>query len=177
MTDQPAASPTPAVRISCVCLGNICRSPMAAAILADRATGAGVRVVVESAGTSDWHVGGPAHPDSRAELARHGIPSEHVARTFDARDLERLDLVLAMDHANRANLIARASGTAAARKIHLIRAFDPSAPADAEVPDPYGHGPETYREVFRMLAAACTGLVRHIARHGAPPWADPEAPA
>ncbi len=172
MSTPPAVLPTPTVRIGCVCLGNICRSPMAAAILATRATAAGVRIAIESAGTSDWHVGRPAHPDTRTELARHGIPSGHVARTFAPHDLDRLDLVLVMDGSNRAALLALTHGTAQGRKIRLIRGFDPDAPADADVPDPYGRGPEPYREIFRMLDAACTGVIGHIARHGPPPWPD-----
>ncbi len=140
---------------------------MAAAILADHVTAAGLRVVVESAGTSGWHVGGPAHPGTRTELARHGIASDHVARKFDPEDLDRLDLVLAMDRANRTSLLALAETPEAARKIVLVRAFDPDAPPEAEVPDPYGGGPEAFREVFRMLDAAITGLITQL--HGATP--------
>jgi protein-tyrosine phosphatase len=177
MTDPPAAPPPPTIRISCVCLGNICRSPMAAAILTDCADAAGARVVVESAGTAAWHVGGPAHPETRTELARNGIASEHVARSFAAEDLRRLDLVLAMDRRNRADLISLAPGPTEAGKIRLIRAFDPLAPPGAEVPDPYGQGPEAYREVFRLLDAACRGLLGHIARCGPPPWSGRVPPA
>ena len=133
---------------------------------------AGVRIAVESAGTSNWHVGGPAHPDTRSELARHGIPSEHVARTFALEDLDRLDLVLAMDRTNHADLVALTHATARQRTIRLIRTFDPDAPADADVPDPFGRGSKAYREIFRMLDAACTGLIGHIAQHGPPPWPD-----
>jgi protein-tyrosine phosphatase len=150
---------------------------MAAAILADRAAAAGLTVLVESAGTSGWHVGGPAHPGTRAELARHGIASDHAARKFVREDLERLDLVLAMDRANRTSLLALADTPEAARKIVLVRAFDPESPPGAEVPDPYGSGPEAFREVFRMLDAATTGLVTHL--HGAtpPPRAGGQVPA
>jgi len=150
---------------------------MAAAILVDRATTAGLDIAVESAGTSGWHVGGPAHAGTRAELARHGITSDHVARKFARGDLERLDLVLAMDRANRTSLLALADGPDAARKILLVRAFDPDAPPEADVPDPYGGGPEAFRDVFRMLDAATTGLIGHLRRYGPPPWADPAAPA
>jgi protein-tyrosine phosphatase len=177
MTDPPVPTRSPAVRISCVCLGNICRSPMAAAIVADHATAAGLTVVVESAGTSGWHVGGPAHPGTRAELARHGIASDHVARRFARDDLDRLDLVLAMDRANRTSLLALADTPEAAGKIVLVRAFDPESPPGAEVPDPYGGGPDAFREVFRMLDAAAAGLVTHL--HGAtwPPQPGARVPA
>ena len=136
---------------------------MAAAILAARAREAGVDAIVESAGTSDWHVGRPAHPGTVAELERNGLPTAHAARTFAADDFARLDLILAMDAANQRHLVALAPDEAARAKVSLIRAFDATAPADAQIPDPYGKDEAAYRAVFRMLDAASRGLVARLA--------------
>jgi protein-tyrosine phosphatase len=152
------------VRICCVCLGNICRSPMAAAIVRARAGTAGLQTAVESAGTAEWHVGRPAHPETAAELRRHGLPADHRARRFATADFARLDLVLVMDRANRDDILRLAPDAAARARIHLIRAFDDAAPLHAEVPDPYGKGPDAYHEVFGMLEAAAAGLVARLAQ-------------
>src|SRR3954468_9736033 len=99
-------------------------------------------IVVESAGTGDWHVGDP--PDRRAcavGVAR-GIPLSGVAAQFTAADFARYDHVIAMDRANRDDLLRMAPGPAERAKVRLLRAFDASAPPDADVPDPYyGGGP------------------------------------
>ena len=137
---------------------------MAAAVLAERARHAGLDVIVESAGTSDWHVGAPAHPGTIAELARNGLPTTHVARVFAADDFDRVDLILAMDAANRRHLSDLAPDDAARGKVALIRAFDPTAPAGAEVPDPYGKDAGAYRAVSAMLDAASRGVVAHLVR-------------
>jgi len=172
---MPRAVPSPLavdrpVRVSCVCLGNICRSPMAAAILRARAAAAGLPMIVSSAGTAGWHPGRPAHPATVAELTARGIPSDHAARAFDAADFADLDLILAMDHRNLAHLDPLAPNGTARTKLHLIRDFDTSGPPGREVPDPYCAGPERYREVFEMLDAACRGLLARISAAGPPPW-------
>jgi protein-tyrosine phosphatase len=87
-------------RVCFVCTGNICRSPMAEWVLRARIAEAGLSdlVVVDSAGTGDWHVGDGADPRTVRVLARHGYPSRHVARQFEPSDLLRRDLVIALDH-------------------------------------------------------------------------------
>lgn len=144
---------------------------MAAAILSTRAAAEGVAMHVTSAGTAAWHTGRPAHPLTQAELATQGMRFPHSARTFTGAQFADLDLVLAMDRANLADLTALAQGASERAKIHLIRDFDPSGPAGREVPDPYSGGPEDYRRVFDMLDAACRGLLARIASAGPPPWA------
>lgn len=151
-------------RVCFVCLGNICRSPTAAAVMVHRARAAGVqhRLLVDSAGTSDWHVGEPADRRSAAELARRGVPLDHRGRQFTTRDFARFDLVLAMDGANVAALTAIAPDTGARDKIALLRSFDPEAGRDAEVPDPYYGGADGFAAVFAMVDAACAGLIAHL---------------
>lgn len=158
---------TGTIRVTCVCLGNICRSPMAAAILRSQARARGVPLTVRSAGTASWHVGKPAHPETAAQLAAPGIDATHRARQFRQEDFPRTDLVLAMDLRNADDLRALAPTPQDRAKVVRIRDFDPARPRDRDVPDPYGGGPEDYARVFRMLEAACGGLLDRI--HGSDP--------
>ena len=103
-------------RVCLVCLGNICRSPMAETVLRAEVAAAGLdgAVVVDSAGTGDWHVGDPMDPDARKALARRGHdgpgPKTHRARQFEPSWLSRYDLILAMDSRNLADLRRMAPG-------------------------------------------------------------------
>lgn len=148
-------------RICFVCLGNICRSPTAAAVMADLVNRQGVaeRVLIESAGTGGWHVGDGPDRRAAAEARRRGIPMAHHARQFTARDFARFDLVVAMDGENVADLRALAPDANAAAKVVLLRSFDPSAEAGAGVPDPYYGGPEGFAHVFDLVDRACRGLL------------------
>lgn len=170
------AQKTP-VRLSFVCLGNICRSPTAEAVMRHlvREGGFEAFVSIDSAGTGDWHVGEPRDKRSAEVGRRRGIPLSGRARHFEADDFERFDYVLAMDRQNRANLLKLAPDEAARTKVHLLRHFDPSIAAgdvddlegDDEVPDPYYGGPDGFDHVFDICLAACTGLLAHLRRtHG-----------
>jgi protein-tyrosine phosphatase len=158
------------VRICFVCLGNICRSPTAEAVmrhLVKEADLAG-RIAIESAGTGDWHVGGARDRRSRAVGAARGIPLEGQAQQFTHADFARFDHVLAMDRANRDELLRLARDDRDRAKVRLLRSFDPGAPPDAEVPDPYYGGPRGFEEVFDICERACRGLLAHLTReHGA----------
>jgi protein-tyrosine phosphatase len=134
------------------------RAELAAAGLAER-------VSVESAGTGDWHLGDPMDRGARAELARRGYDgSEHRARQIDPSWLDRFDLLIAMDASNLRNLERMAAGRPGlAGRIRLLRSFDPAAPDGAQVPDPYGGGPEEFAEVFDLVQAAARGLVAGLA--------------
>jgi len=129
----------------------------------DRAGLAG-RVVVDSAGTGNWHVGRPMDERARAELARRGHdPNGHRARQIQPDWLDGYDLLLAIDGFNLVRLRAMARGKPGlADRIMLLRAFDPAAAADAEVPDPYYGGPADFAEVFDLVDAAAKGLVSHL---------------
>jgi protein-tyrosine phosphatase len=154
------------VRVSFVCLGNICRSPTAEAVMRHLVTQAGLgdRIVIDSAGLGDWHVGGPRDSRSQKVGRRRGIALEGVARQFVAADFDRFDYVLAMDRQNLNGLEALAPDEAARAKVHLLRSFDPASPPDAEVPDPYYGGPRGFDEVFDICQAACAGLLEHLRR-------------
>lgn len=154
------------VRVCFVCLGNICRSPTAEGILGAlvAAAGLGDRIEVESAGTADFHVGELPDPRSREEAAARGIRLESRARRFEADDLARFDLVLAMDGANARALRALARSAEERGKIRLLRSFDPAAvcAGDLDVPDPYYGGEGGFRRVFDICEAACRALLAEL---------------
>ncbi|MDX6555949.1 MAG: low molecular weight protein-tyrosine phosphatase [Miltoncostaeaceae bacterium] len=163
---------TPPIRLCFVCLGNICRSPTAAAVMAHkvRQAGLGDVIEVESAGTSGWHIGEPPDRRATAEARRRGIPMTNQGKRFTKADFARYDLVLAMDAQNADDLLAIAPDDAARAKVRLLRSFapgiDPSG--DMAVPDPYFGGDDGFTAVFDMIDAACAGLLEHL-RTAAPP--------
>jgi low molecular weight protein-tyrosine phosphatase len=154
------------VRIVFVCLGNICRSPTAEGVMrhAIEAAGLGDRVTLDSAGTGSWHVGEPPDPRSRRAAKKRGYDLEPLrARQFGIQDFADFDLVVAMDRQNLAaieRLAAACPGPLP--EIRLMRSFDPSAPAGAEVPDPYSGGATGFEEVLDICERACAGLVEHV---------------
>ncbi|MSO43967.1 MAG: low molecular weight phosphotyrosine protein phosphatase [Thermoleophilia bacterium] len=152
-------------RVCFVCLGNICRSPTAEAIVKHRMSSddVGVAIEVESAGTGNWHVGHPADARARNEAARRGIPMAGVAQQFTTDDFARFDLILAMDRDNRDVLRSMAPDDDSRGKVHLLREFDPQARDSRDVPDPYFGGQDGFIEMFDMVDRAITGLIGHIA--------------
>ncbi|MCG5221046.1 low molecular weight protein-tyrosine-phosphatase [Streptosporangium sp. KLBMP 9127] len=145
-----------------VCMGNICRSPMAEVVLRQTLADHGLDglVTVDSAGTGGWHQGDPMDERAAATLAAHGYDgSRHQARQFLGDWFARADLVLAMDTENLRALRRLAPEGA---DVRLFRSFDPAAPADAEVPDPYYGGQDGFDEVLRLVRAASEGLAKHL---------------
>jgi protein-tyrosine phosphatase len=164
-----AARPV-AVRLLFVCLGNICRSPTAEAVMHDlvRAEGLEDVVAVESAGTGAWHVGEPPDPRAVASAAARGVVVDGVGRQVAAADFARADLVLAMDRANRDALLALAAGRREREKVRLLRSFDPEAvrTGDLDVPDPYYGGGGGFEHVLDVVTAACRGLLAELRADG-----------
>lgn len=168
MTLEPAPSGA-SVRVCFVCLGNICRSPTAEGVMKHLLVreGLGDRVLVESAGTADYHTG--ELPDRRAVSAAkaRGIVLDSRACQFVVEDFERLDYVLAMDAENERNLKRLAPDARARAKVRLLRSFDPAAPPGAPVPDPYYGGVDGFEHVLDLCEAACTGFILHLrCEHG-----------
>lgn len=120
------------------------------------------RIVISSAGTGDWHVGDPRDRRSRAVGEARGIPLSGVARQFTSVSFDGCDYALAMDRANRDEMLRLARTQQDKAKVRLLRSFDPEAPRDAEVPDPYYGGPSGFEDVFDMCEAACRGLIEHL---------------
>jgi protein-tyrosine phosphatase len=154
----------PLVSVLFVCLGNICRSPLAEAVFRHlvRERGLEDRFVIDSAGTSGWHTG--AAPDARStETARRrGIELTGSSRKLTAADLETFDYVIAMDAENVDGIMAlvRKAGGARAR-VHRLREWDPQ-PGDGDVPDPYYGGERGFDDVLDLVEAACRGLVGEL---------------
>lgn len=148
------------MRVIFVCLGNICRSPTAEAIFAKLARDAGrTDLAWASAGTGRWHVGEPPDPRTIATARGRGVPIEHLGRQFTRADFTRFELVVVVDAAVRRAVLAMAPDEAAAAKVRLLRAYDPTAPVDADVPDPYYGERADFEAVFDICEAACRGLL------------------
>lgn len=148
-------------RVSMVCLGNICRSPIAEVLLRRMVEDEGLAddVVVTSAGTGAWHVGGPMDPGSAAVLRARGLdPDTHRAQQMTADVVDRYDLLVAMDTSNLADL-QEMVGDADHPRVVLLRDFDPDGADGQSVPDPYGGGPDGFETVYAQVEAACAGLV------------------
>ena len=157
----PPRGPAP-YRIELVCLGNICRSPMADVVLTAKIAEAGLddRVEVRSSGTAGWHIGKTMDPRSAATLESAGYDaSRHRARQFDRADLDRLDLVLVMDRSNLADV--GQTGPDPDERVRLFRSLDPIEP-DGEVPDPYYGGDAGFQEVLAMIDRTVTHLVARL---------------
>jgi len=163
-------------RVAVVCLGNICRSPMARVVLTSRIRDARLddRVEVESAGTGDWHVGKPMDRRAAAALAARGHdPSQHRAQQFGATWLEEYDLVLAMDTENLADITALGSS----ERVRLFRDFDPRATgSDRDVPDPYFGGDEGFDRVLAIVERSADRLVEALL-DALPPESEPDGRA
>jgi protein-tyrosine phosphatase len=152
------------IAVSFVCMGNICRSPTAEAVMRHLVHEAGLdgNIVVDSAGTGAWHVGEERDRRSRAVAKRRGMPITGPARQFVRGDFERFDLVLPLDEDNQRDLVRLAPNDEARAKIRLLRSFETGAIPGAEVPDPYYGGPEGFELVFDICLAACRGLLDHL---------------
>lgn len=152
-----------------VCLGNICRSPVAEAVFRQVVTDASLadRFEIDSAGTSAFHTGDTPDERSAAVARRRGVAMEHAARQVSDEDLERFDYVIAMDLSNLGKLEVIAERVQGRAQLHLLRAFDDAAGADVEVPDPYFGGATGFEDVHDMVERAAVGLLDHIReQHG-----------
>jgi protein-tyrosine phosphatase len=152
-----------------VCLGNICRSPLAEGVFrtvwADH--GGGRDILLDSAATSGWEVGSAPDPRSIAVAVRHGIDiSGQRARRVTPEDFRRFDLIFGMDRANVCDLKALAPA-AMHDRIHLFLEFAQGKARD--VPDPYYDGTEAFAEVYRMIRDASEALAARLAARASVP--------
>ncbi|HUN24059.1 MAG TPA: low molecular weight protein-tyrosine-phosphatase [Anaerolineales bacterium] len=153
---------TPPRKILFVCLGNICRSPMAEGIFADLVKKAGLshQFEIDSAGTGDWHLGELADIRSRNVAQAHEIALTHRSRLMQSSDFDHFDLILAMDEQNVFNLNRLASSAEQRAKIRLLRDFDPQG--RGEVPDPYYGGIEGFERMYQMLLRCSRQLLTEL---------------
>ena len=151
------------VRVLFVCLGNICRSPLAEAVFRQqvRERGAEHLVEIDSAGTSGYHVGSP--PDSRsARVAQaRGVEITGVSRQLTRADLHRFDYVIAMDADNLREIGELRDAVGGTARVHRLREWDPQRDGD-DVPDPYYGGPRGFEDVHDIVERSCAALLDHI---------------
>ena len=157
-------------RVCLVCLGNICRSPMAETVLRAELAAAGLdgAVVVDSAGTGDWHIGDAMDSGARTALASRGFDgSAHRARQFQASWLARRDLILAMDSRNLADL-RRMARDPSGHGDDRIRLFGEVGGLDGatggQIPDPYGGNADEFGYVLDLLSSAAPVIAARRAR-------------
>jgi protein-tyrosine phosphatase len=151
-----------------ICLGNICRSPLAEAILKHKLLESQLNTTVEagSAGTSDYHIG--SGPDSRSlENARHNnISIEHCARQLTQKDFDIFDYLIAMDENNYNDISRLASIEKQQKKIFLMRGFQSDGTYKnthlENVPDPYYGGKEGFQNVFNILEESCNNFLQFL---------------
>ena len=164
---RPASSDLPGhrpFRISVICSGNICRSPIGEQLLeaAIRDAGLAGQVQVTSAGTGDWPMGQSANPQALSALARAGVNGtdghDHRAHRITATELADIDLALAAD---RGHVQVLRRMTDNPDKVVLLRTFDPAADGN-EIPDPYQGPDDGYDAVVAMTAAAIPGILTEI---------------
>jgi len=147
-------------RILFVCLGNICRSPLAEAVFRDRARERGVadRFEVDSAGTSGYHRGAPPDRRSVQTAARRGVEVTGASRIVVEEDLATFDYVIAMDAENLSELEALHRQVEGRARLHRLREWDPEADAP-DVPDPYFGGDRGFDDVHDIVERACEALL------------------
>jgi protein-tyrosine phosphatase len=173
----PQPVPGQPYKIVFVCTGNICRSPMAEVVTRDMAgattlvdgTTFGSHLIVTSAGTGGWHEGEPMDPRTGAALRRGGYPDHgHVAHQISTHGLGETDLIVALDRRHQQTL--RSLGLDPTR-LFLLRSFDSSAGAAADVADPYYGDDAEFDACLDVIARGCRGLVSALA----PLWNAPDA--
>lgn len=149
-------------KILFVCLGNICRSPLAEAIFNHKIRELGLTGVfrADSSGTSNYHIGEPPDERTIGNARKNGVAIKHKGRQLTAGDLDEYDHVFAMDN-NNYNSISRLSDGSARARIGLIREFDPLTKG-GEVPDPYFGGERGFQEVFEILDRSIENLISHL---------------
>jgi len=151
------------IRVLFVCLGNICRSPLAEAIFNHKihTKKLNEHVIVDSCGTSNYHIGDIPDPRTISTARKNGIKIDHYVRQLTTNDLEDFDFILAMDHSNHQNILRLSKNETHAQKVFLMRDFD-SLGKGEEVPDPYFGDERDFQEVYDILDRSTDNLLLHL---------------
>lgn len=145
-----------------VCLGNICRSPLAEAIFNHQVTAKGLQDFFEadSCGTANYHIGDPPDPRTLRNASKNGVSINHLGRQLSRGDFSRFDHILVMDQSNLHNALRLAPPEHHA-KVQLIRTYDPLGPG-RDVPDPYYGNEQDFQEVFDILDRSVEKLIEKL---------------
>lgn len=147
------------MKVLMVCLGNICRSPLAEGILKSKVDA--TNIYVDSAGTAGYHVGNAPDPRSIKVAHEHGIDiSSQVCRKFTVSDFDTFDLIYAMDKSNYGNIIHLARRKEDAEKVKLL--LSELNTEHIEVPDPYYDAEDGFENVFQMIDKACNNITERL---------------
>ena len=148
---------TEKITILFICMGNICRSPLAEGVFIHKVNQRGVadKFIIESAGTGSWHVGELPDPRSRQIAEKYGIKLPSRSRQVSKKDLKRFSNLICMDEANRENLLKIGIPE---QRISLLLDADPNCPL-REVPDPYYGGEDGFETIYRLIDSACDALL------------------
>ena len=151
------------MKVLFVCLGNICRSPLAEAIFLHKIKEKGLEndFQASSCGTADYHIGDPPDPRTIRNAAKNGVDVNHVCRQFSNADLANFDMIVAMDKSNYFSILNLKNASANAHKIFLMREFD-SRGTGEDVPDPYSGTERDFQEVFEILDRSTDGLIEYL---------------
>jgi protein-tyrosine phosphatase len=152
------------IRIQFVCLGNICRSPLAKVVFRDKVEAAGLsdHFDISSSGTGSWHVGDPADDRMRTTAQRNGLSLEdHRASQFTAEDLMQFDHIFVMDKSNLNDVLHLDEEDQYGGKVRLFREFDPE-PEDYQVPDPYHGGRKGFERVYDIVERTSDMLLHRL---------------
>tara|TARA_R110000787_G_scaffold286385_1_gene404538 strand:- start:15497 stop:15949 length:453 start_codon:yes stop_codon:yes gene_type:complete len=147
-------------KILMVCLGNICRSPLAEGILKSKIDSN--KVFVDSAGTGHWHIGNKPDPRSIEVAKKHQLDiTNQRGRQFSKQDFDNFDYIFVMDTSNKENVLSLARNDWDKEKVHLI--LDELFPNEnVDVPDPYYGGGQGFESVYQMLEEACENIVNRL---------------
>ena len=155
------------VHVCFVCLGNICRSPLAHGVFENLVKNQGLDDIIQvsSAGTGQWHVGNPPDRRMQATAQKYGISMDTRAEQFQPSDFNRFDLVLAMDESNLSILESYSKAAMKSGKLRLFRSFDPENNGDLDVPDPYYGGDQGFELVYQMVDRTCPETLKFLSGH------------
>ncbi|MGB3151242.1 MAG: low molecular weight protein-tyrosine-phosphatase [Maribacter sp.] len=145
-------------KVLMVCLGNICRSPLAEGILKNKVDTE--LVFVDSAGTAGYHVGKAPDPRSIAVVKKYGIDiSEQVCRKLESHDLNNFDMIFAMDKSNYENIIKLSANSEQLQKVRLLLSDDDT---EKEVPDPYYSSEDGFENIYQLINEACNRIAKQL---------------